>query len=153
MLIVPTVLLPPVTPFTFQTTAVFAVFDTVAVNCRVRLMRTLALDGDTVTLTATTFTDTVFDTSPSGVFTTTGTPVRGLEALAWAVRRVADTNVVGSAVPPNDTTDPGMKPAPFSVSVTLPTGIGDGLTLLMLGSGRIVTDALPLEDGDVVVVA
>jgi hypothetical protein len=32
--IVPTVELPPTTPFTCQVTAVFAAFDTVAVNCR-----------------------------------------------------------------------------------------------------------------------
>jgi hypothetical protein len=33
--IVPTVLFPPVTPFTCQVTAVFVVFTTVAENCRI----------------------------------------------------------------------------------------------------------------------
>lgn len=38
--------LPPVTPLTFQVTAVFEVFETVAVNCRVRLTRTDAEVGE-----------------------------------------------------------------------------------------------------------
>ena len=48
-LIVPTVALPPETPFTLQVTAVFEEFVTVAVNCRVRLRRTLALVGEMLT--------------------------------------------------------------------------------------------------------
>ena len=58
-LIVPTVPLPPTSPLTFHVTAVFALFCTAAVNCFVRLMRTVALAGEMVTLTgggATTFT-------------------------------------------------------------------------------------------------
>jgi hypothetical protein len=51
VLIVPTVEFPPVTPFTFHITAVFDVFDTVAVNCFVFEIRTVALLGEMLTLT------------------------------------------------------------------------------------------------------
>ena len=51
VLTVPVVALPPVTPLTFHVTAVFEVFVTVAVNCLVRPMRTLALVGEIVTVT------------------------------------------------------------------------------------------------------
>jgi len=51
LLTVPTVELPLVTPFTFQTTVLFEVFETVAVNCFVLLMRTVALVGEMLTLT------------------------------------------------------------------------------------------------------
>jgi hypothetical protein len=96
---------------------------------------------------------TVLDVSLSGVFTTTGTFDRTLRALPVARNRVDDTNVVGSAVPPKDTTDPGMKPIPFTVSVKLPTLIGEGLTVEIVGSGRMVTVALPLDVEDVVLTA
>jgi len=49
--IVPTVALPPVTPFTCQVTAVLLVFCTVAVNCRVPPAPTVADVGEIVTLT------------------------------------------------------------------------------------------------------
>lgn len=48
---VPTVEFPPVMPFTFQVTAVFEVFDTVAENCLVRPTRTVALVGEMVMVT------------------------------------------------------------------------------------------------------
>jgi hypothetical protein len=48
---VPKVELPPAIPLTFQVTDVLVVFWTVAVNARVRLMRTDALVGEIVTLT------------------------------------------------------------------------------------------------------
>jgi len=50
--IVPTVALPPVTPFTCQVTAVLLVFCTVAVNCWVPPAATVADVGEIVTLTA-----------------------------------------------------------------------------------------------------
>ena len=50
-LIVPTVLLPPAIPFTFQVTVVTPEFCTVAVNCRTWPSCTLALEGETVTVT------------------------------------------------------------------------------------------------------
>src|SRR2546430_12908415 len=50
--IVPTVALPPVTPFTCQVTAVLLVFCTVAVNCWVPPAATVADVGAIVTLTA-----------------------------------------------------------------------------------------------------
>src|SRR4249920_169928 len=57
-------------------------------------------------------------------------------------------SVVGSARPSNDTTDPAVKPPPFTVSVKLPVATGDGLTDEMAGSGRIVIAALAVEVGD-----
>jgi len=48
--IVPTVALPPVTPLTCQVTAVLAVFCTVAVNCWVPPIATVAEVGEIVTL-------------------------------------------------------------------------------------------------------
>ena len=59
VLIVPTVLLPPVMPFSFQLTPVFVMFCTVAVNCFVLLTRTVALVGVMLMVTGggdTTFT-------------------------------------------------------------------------------------------------
>jgi hypothetical protein len=51
VLIVPVVVLPPVTLFTCQVTAVFDVFATVAVNCCVRPTPTVGVLGLTVTVT------------------------------------------------------------------------------------------------------
>ena len=93
------------------------------------------------------------ETAPSGVFTTTGTDCCGAEALPDPVSLVADTNVVESGAPAKEITDPATNPVPFTVSVKLPTGTGDGLTEEMLGSGRIVTDALPVDVGEAVLVA
>lgn len=56
--IVPTVVLPPTTPLTFQVTAWFEEFCTVALNCRVRRVFTEALEGDTVTVTGASTTAT-----------------------------------------------------------------------------------------------
>ena len=67
-LIVPTVALPPVIPFTFHVTALFVAFWTVATNSLVRLMRTEALAGVTVMVTAgaaVTATYVVLDAWPS----------------------------------------------------------------------------------------
>ena len=50
--IVPTVALPPATPFTCQVTAVLLVFCTVALNCWVPPAATVADVGEIVTLTA-----------------------------------------------------------------------------------------------------
>ena len=65
--IVPTVALPPVVPLTLQVTAVFDVPVTVAVNCRVAEVITVADDGETLTRTGlVTFTLIVFEKTPSG---------------------------------------------------------------------------------------
>jgi hypothetical protein len=52
VLVVPSVALPPVTPFTFQMTDLFDVFWTVAVNCTERLIRTDAVVGEIAIVTA-----------------------------------------------------------------------------------------------------
>lgn len=152
---VPTVELPPVIPFTFQLTAVFVVFCTVAVNWRVLLTRTVAEAGEIaiVTTGATTFTKTLLDVSPSDVFTTTGTDDFAAGAFPLAVTRVDDTTVVGSGAPSNHTTGPDVNPAPSTVRVKLPVGTGDGLTAAIVGIALIVTVAVPLEPGELVLVA
>ena len=151
----PTVAVPPVIPFTFHVTVVLAVFCTVAVNCNVRRNLTVAEVGEMVTITAgaVTFTNTVFDTSPSVVLTTTGTDAFGEGAFPVAVSCVDETTVVGSAAPSKEMIEPAVNPAPFTVRLKLPAGIEDGFTELMLGIGMIVTAELPVDDGDVVLAA
>src|SRR5580765_3102566 len=116
---VPMVPLPPAMPFTFQVTDVFVVPWTVAVNCQFWRTRTVALVGDTTIVTggaATTFTDTVFDTSPSGAVTLTGTDDFGAGALPVAVSVVDDTTLVVNGALSNDTVVPATNPAPLTVS-------------------------------------
>jgi len=79
--------------------------------------------------------------------------VTGSDALPAAVSADADTNVVESGLLSNSTTEPGMNPAPFTVSVNAPVLIGDGVTAEMPGSGMIVADALPVDEGDEVLAA
>ena len=107
---VPTAPLPPTIPFTFQVAAVLADPCTVAVNWRVVFTLTVALTGEMVMLTHgawTTATDTVFDTSPSGVFTTTATDAFEDAALPVPVNLVGDTNVVASGAPSKAMLEPG----------------------------------------------
>ena len=148
--------LPPVTPFTFQITDVFELFWTVAVNCFVVLTFTVAVVGEMEIATgagATTFTENVLETSPSGVLTTTGTDDFAAGAFPVARNCVADRNVVASALPSNETVELAMNPTPFTVSVKAPTGTGDGLTDEIAGRGRIVTAAVPAAVGDEVLAA
>jgi len=151
----PTALLPPVTPFTFQITDVFGVPVTVAVNWRFCPMGTVALAGEMAMPTAAgavTVTDTLFDTVPSLIVATTGTDP-GDDAVPVAVSRIDDTKVVGSAVPPKDTTAPDVNPAPLTVSVNGPAGNDGGLTEVIDGSGTTVTAADPLAVGTATLVA
>ncbi len=152
----PTVPLPPAIPFTFHVTVLFVVFCTVAVNCFVCLTRTLALVGEIETDTGVatvTDTNTVFDVVPSGQLTITGTDDFGAGALPVAFIDVDDTTVDAAAAPSNDTVHPVTKPAPVIVSVKLPAGKDDGLTVAMPGKGMTVTAALPDEPGEEVLVA
>jgi len=156
VLIVPTLALPPAIPFTFHVTVLFVAFSTVAVNCLVCLTRTLALVGEIETETgvaAVTDTNTVFDVVASGQLTTTGTDDFAAGALPVAVIDVDDTNVEAAVAPSNDTVQPATNPAPVMVSVKLPAGKDDGLTVVMPGNGMTVTDALPDEPGEAVLVA
>src|SRR5688572_10214521 len=96
-------------PFTVHFADVFPAPVTVATNCLVFLTRTEALVGEIVIPTgrgAVTFRYTVFDTSPSGVPTTTGTADLAAGAFPVAVSVVADTNVVASDPPSNRITEP-----------------------------------------------
>ena len=142
MLIVPSDPLPPLTPFTFQITDVFPLFWTVAVNCCVVLTLTVAVVGEmeiAIGAGATTFTENVLETSPSGVLTTTGTDDFAAGAFPDARNCVADKTVVGSsAAPSNEIIDPAVNPTPFTVNVKFPTGTGDGVTDEIAGRGRTV---------------
>ena len=84
-------------PFTFQAAEVFVVPCIVAVNCRPWRTRTVVLVGEIAIETgagATMFTNTVFDTSPSGVVTLTGTDDFGAGAFPVAVSWIEETKFV-----------------------------------------------------------
>src|SRR5262245_2007218 len=102
---------------------------------------------------AVTLTKKVLEVSPSGVLTTIGTDDVATGALPVAVSLVDDTKVVASAAPSNAMTDPLKNPTPLTAIVKFPAGTGDGVTDVMFGSGMTVTDALPDEVGDAVLVA
>jgi hypothetical protein len=95
---------------------------------------------------AVTITGLLFEAVPSPIVATTEN-VPADDAVPDAVSFVADTNVVGSGVPANDTTAPAAKPVPLTVSVNAPTGNDDGLTELIEGNGSTVTAAVPLAVG------
>ena len=131
MLILPTVEFPPVTPFIFQTTFVFAV------NCRVWRIFTLALVGETVTVIdgAVTAMLTAFDTWPPGFVTVMGMALLMEEAEPVAVSFNEVKYVVVRAVPFHFTTAPFWKALPFMVKVKLPTVTGLGVTDEIAGAG------------------
>src|SRR5262245_18907249 len=93
---------------------------------------------------ATTFREKRLDASPSGVLTTTRASVLGVETNPLADSWVDETNVVASAAPSSDTTDPFINPPPFTAIVNEPVSNGDGVTEEIDGIGMIVTDELPL---------
>jgi hypothetical protein len=78
------------------------------------------------------FTNAVFDTSPSGAVTLTGTDDCGAGALPVAVKVVEETTLVVNGALSNDTVVPATNPAPLTVNVKFPTVTGDGLTEVML---------------------
>jgi hypothetical protein len=87
--IVPTVALPPVTPFTCQVTAVLLVFCTIALNCCVPPAATVAEIGEMVTLTEIGVF--VIDTPAQPTVTNTLTPtptIHTQEASRSSVFRV-----------------------------------------------------------------
>ena len=131
MLIFPTVEFPPVTPFIFQTTFVFAV------NCRVWRILTVALAGETVTVMggAVTAMLTAFDTWPPGFVTVMGTALLMEEAEPVAVSFNEVKYVVVRAVPLHFTTAPLWKLLPFTVRVKLPIVTGFGVTDEIAGAG------------------
>src|SRR6188472_2855724 len=101
---------------------------------------------------AVTLTDRLFDTVPSLIVATTrNDPGHG--AAPAAVSVFADTKVVGSGVPPNDTTAPAAKPAPLTVRVNAPMGNDEGLTEVIDGNGSTTTAAAALAVGTLTLVA
>jgi hypothetical protein len=154
--IVPTVLLPPAIPFTFHVTDASEVPCTVAVNCAVAFVFTVALGGEMLMLTdagCTIATYTVFETSPSGVATNTGADDLGDGALPAPVSTLVETKVVGNVTPSTEIVEPDTKPAPFTVMMKLPVESELGLTEEMLGLGMSATEAVPLAVGVAVLVA
>jgi len=140
--------------FTCQVTAVFVVLRTVAVKRVVLLRRTVAEEGDTVTVTAPfTVMLNAAEVCPSGFATVIATVPAAL-AEPLAVNCAAETNVVESDELPNFTTAPLWKPLPFTVRVKLPAVSGLGLTEEIAGATfRIVTEADPVAAGVATVVA
>jgi hypothetical protein len=91
VLIVPTVAWPPAMPFTFQITGVLELFCTAAVNCFVRLTRTVALAGVRLMLTCGGATNNA-RTSGSEMRRTDTLPFKSIEsrnARAAACRRLS----------------------------------------------------------------
>lgn len=64
----------------------------------------------------------------AGLETTTTScfPFCAAVAVPVAVSRVDETNVVGAAIPPIETTDPATNPLPFTVIVNGPTATRAG---------------------------
>ena len=157
MLIFPVVVFPPVTPFTFQETFTLAAFWTVAVNCLVCRILTLAVAGDTVTETgppAFTAIAYEFESCASGFVTVTGTELLIVDVDPVAVTCEAETKAVASVAPPSFTTAPLRNPLPFTVRLKFPVTIGFGVTDEIAGAGyRKVTFADPVTAGAATVVA
>ena len=147
----PAVVFPPLTPFTCHVTLSSVVPLTVAVKVAVRLTRTTALAGDTVTETGTlAITETLYaaEICPSGFKTVTGTDDPVADVEPDAVNRDAETKLVASETPARRTTAPFRNPLPFTVKVKVPAVSGLGVTEEIDGAGYlIVTVAVPLTVG------
>ncbi len=85
----------------------------------------------------------------SGLITSTCTvPAWALVAVPVAVTSVAETNVVGRNVPPNNTTAPLANFWPVTTRVKSPTGIVVGSTAFTTGAGLVMV-AVPAVVADV----
>src|SRR5882762_1071288 len=137
---VPTMALPPTTVLTSHWTAWFVVPETVALNCAVCPGRSWTLAGVIVTVTWTpTLTIRAEEAiAPgSGFDTVSCTDIPFWEAVVVpvAVNRVADTNFVVNACPPNITLAPLTNFVPAIVIEKLPTGTDAGETAVTVGTG------------------
>ena len=83
----------------------------------------------------------------------TGTEVLATGAFPVAVSLVVDTNVVLSGLPSNETTEPATNPVPVTVRLKLPVLSVDGVSAVILGAARMVTEAAPLAVGTATLVA
>jgi hypothetical protein len=109
-LTVPIVALPPVMPFTLHVTAVLAALLTVALNCCVALVSTVAAVGANVTDTGfTTVTVAEADAAGSATLVAIIVTVAGTGTVAGAVYRPPTVTVPTVALPPA---------TPFTVHVT-----------------------------------
>jgi hypothetical protein len=147
--IVPTVVLPPATPFTDHVALWFVLPVTVAVNCCACPTITVGAGGFTATTTRT-LSVTALEVPPpgAGVITATARLAAFDNSAAGtpAVNTVGFTYSVASAVPPNSTTDWALKPVPVTVSVVfpLPALTVAGEMELTTGAGfTMLTDAVP----------
>src|SRR5271154_4770854 len=149
--IVPTCVLPLISPATDHVMAVFVVPVTVAVNCCDAPVTKFALVGEMVTLMlelgALSTTVTAFETAEPGFgfVTVTGTlPACAAVAVPLAVNSVDDTKVVASAVPPKFTTAPLTNFVPITSNVNAPMVSAGGVTETIVGTGFCnVTAAVP----------
>ena len=148
LLIIPTAALPPTTPFTDHV-AWFVLPVTSAVNCCACPTITVCAGGFTAATTSTASVRAL-EVPPPGVGVVTATPrlpaFANCAAETSAVNAVGFTYNVGSAAPPNSTTDWAQKPVPVTVSVVfpLPALTVAGEMLLTAGAGfTMVSDAVP----------
>jgi hypothetical protein len=146
--IIPTVALPPTTPFTDHV-AWFVLPVTLAVNCCACPTITVCAGGFTATTTSTASVSAL-EVPPPGVGVVTATArlpaFVNCAAGTTAVNCVPLPYVVASAVLPNSTTDCAQKPVPVTVSVVLPLPAFTvaGETVLTTGAGfTTVTVAVP----------
>jgi hypothetical protein len=120
--IVPTVALPPATPFTDHV-AWFVLPVTLAVNCCACPTIIVSAGGFTATTTCTASVSAL-EFPPPGAGVVTATPrlpaFANCAAGSTAVNCVALPYVVANAVPPNSTTDCAQNPDPVTVSVVFP---------------------------------
>jgi hypothetical protein len=147
--IVPSVALPPTTPFTDHVTAWFVLPVTLPVNCCISPTVMVSAGGLTVTTTGTASVSAL-EVPPPGAGVVTATArlpaFANCAAVKVAVNCVALPYVVASAVPPNSTTDCEQKPVPVTVRVVfpLPALIVAGEMAPSTGAGfTMVTDAVP----------
>jgi hypothetical protein len=143
--IVPTVALPPPTPFTLHVTAVLVEPDTLALNCFVWVTGTEAVDGDTLTVTGAAAVilrlTAELVVPPNPLLTTTMgifLPTWEESAVPVAFSPVEDTRVVAIGFPPNWTVEFVPKFAPLSEIVKLPTGTEVGEMLQSCTGGWVM---------------
>jgi hypothetical protein len=156
---IPTVALPPATPFTDQLTPWFALPVTVAVNGCVCVTFRVGVVGLTAT-TISTVRFTAFEVPPPGLGVTTVTAkVPALASCAagiTAINCVALPKLVVSALPPSFTVDCCAKPVPVTVSVVsgLPALTVEGEMEPRVGAGlTTVTEAEAVRVGSATLAA
>ena len=141
MVIVPTVALPPTTPFTLQFTAVFVVPVTVAVNCCVAPVTTVALVGLTLTATGTMVTVAEAELVARAWLVAVTVTVAGVGTVVGAVYRPV-VLIVPHAAPVQPAPETLQFTATLAVNCWVPAVGTVALVGLTTTAGSIVTVAV-----------